>query len=644
MDPNQKKTNKIKSESQTRSISLRFKAVDTDKRTVPAAISSEATVRRWFGNERILHTEKAVNLERAGDGLPLLFNHNQNSLIGRANNIHLDDGVLRADLTFSENSPLADQIFRDVSDKFIRDVSLGYRIEKYKDIKGGIEATRWSPFEVSIAAVAADHTVGINRTIDDQGDQIMDPNDNNTGDGNTIVDDVNQNHQLGVNAGMKLEQTRQAEIRAVFVRFEDNTKAVDIMKRCLSDYRITVDAARSELLTLLSDGFEPTQAPATGTHAEVGLEDRDKFARAAEDAIAVRAGIETDDKVILAVRSGDLMSFNLVQIAREFLVRAGVSTRGLDEMGVVGQAFRISGAHSSSDFPAILENVANKSMAKGYAAVEQTWRRWAAIGSVSDFKTTNFVTLSEFSDLEVKAEGAEYKHGMYKDKKEQLGISTLAKMFAITREAIINDDLGALSRAPQGMGQAAGRAVEALAYVTFLANPTLLEDSKTVFHADHNNIGSAGAISEALLDALRRLMAAQKGVLNQAGKTKGKASTQLLNIPAKTLLVPKTLELTANKLMVAEYATNDLSNPNMIRGAFDVVASPYLDASSTTAYYLLADANQYDTVMMAFLNGNQIPYLESQQGWNVDGIEYKVRIDVGAAWLDFRGAAKNAGA
>ena len=44
-----------------------------------------------------------------------------------------------------------------------------------------------------------------------------------------------------------------------------------------------------------------------------------------------------------------------------------------------------------------------------------------------------------------------------------------------------------------------------------------------------------------------------------------------------------------------------------------------------------------------FLNGNQTPYLESREGFNMDGVEYKVRIDCGAKAVDWRALYKNDG-
>lgn len=636
-----KKTNKIKSETFSRYSSIDQNSIVEESRKFSAAFSTETEFQRFFGNEKLIHTEKAVNMERAIAGMTLLFNHDQNKPIGRTENVRLEDNVLRGDIIFNE-TPLAEEIFRQVQGNFLRDISLGYKIQNYKDVVGGIHATRWMPLEVSIVTVPADINAGINRNFN-EGDEMPDEKKEESG-----VQVVSVQHDASVKAGMKREQERQVEVRSMFNLFvnDENPLIEQLLERCLSDFTITPDLARSQLLEVVGQGYETTSKIQSnlGTKTRsVELDESDKFAVQVENAIAVRAGVETDPVKVAEAHSTDLMSLNLVSVAREVLKRNNQSIDGFDAMGLIGETFiRTGGAHSSSDFPALLENVARKAMAKGYGEAPSTWREWAAVGSVSDFKPTNMITLSEFSDLEVKVEGSEYKHGMMKDKKEQIAATTQGKMFAITREAIINDDLGALSRAPTGMGQAAGRSINALAYSVLTSNPALQEDGTVVFHADHNNIGTAGAISETTIDELRKLMATQRGLL--AGAPKKKASSQILDIPPKYLIVPKSLELAANKAMRSDFATDSLADPNMVKGLLQVISSAYLDAVSETAYYVLADQNQYDTVMVAFLNGNQSPYLESQNGWNRDGVEFKVRIDVGASWLDFRAATYNAGA
>lgn len=639
-----KKTgSKIKNSRFNRFETIRFDAgtIDDKARTVPAAISSETKVQRYFGTEKLLHGDKNVNMERAIEGLPLLFNHNRDSLVGRAEDIRIEAGVMRANLVFSEN-PLADQVFKDVSKNFIRDVSVSGIINNYKDVKGGIEVTRWTPHEVSIVTVPADSSVGIHRELGKREVTFM-SDDTKGKKSKTVVQRVDAKLELGISAGIKHEMERANSIREIFARHAGNEHATALMDQCLADAEITPEYATRALLDLQANkNYIPTSTATQSNQAaniSAGQDESDKLSRAMEDAILVKGGIETDEKTIAQVNSSDIRSMSLLEMVKRTL---GNQVHGLSEMDVAGKAFiRNVGGHSTSDFPSIMENVANKAMAKGYTEAPSTWRIFCDIDSVSDFKKTNMITLSEFSDLELKPEGGEYQYGTLKDKKEQIGVQTLAKGFSITREALINDDIGILTSAPKAMGVAANRSIEAMVYTIFLSNPQLLEDGKAVFHAGHDNIGTAGPPSEATLDEMRVLMGTQKGLLNSAAK--GKKSTALIGARPKYIICPLAMELAMKRLMMAEYISADLQ-PNMVRNMAEVVSSPYLDVDSATRYYMLADKAGTDTIKVAFLKGNQTPYLARRQGWNVDGLDYHVRVDVGAAWMDFRGAVKNDGA
>jgi hypothetical protein len=128
-----------------------------------------------------------------------------------------------------------------------------------------------------------------------------------------------------------------------------------------------------------------------------------------------------------------------------------------------------------------------------------------------------------------------------------------------------------------------------------------------------------------------------------------------LNIQPKYLLVPSALSSTAKILVASEKdplgltsATGGATAPNPFYNQLTVITEAYLDDAShtngTVAWYLIADQNTTDTYEVGFLNGQQTPYLESKNGWDVDGVEYKVRIEAGVAALDFRGMYRKKGA
>ena len=116
-----------------------------------------------------------------------------------------------------------------------------------------------------------------------------------------------------------------------------------------------------------------------------------------------------------------------------------------------------------------------------------------------------------------------------------------------------------------------------------------------------------------------------------------------LNLTAQYLIIPPELETLARQIL---YSDTDISgtNPNVIN-PFKNAFTPIVEAElEPWAWYLMASPSTIDTVEVAFLNGQQSPVIEQRQGWNIDGIEYKVRIDFGVWMYEYRGMYKNSGA
>lgn len=197
----------------------------------------------------------------------------------------------------------------------------------------------------------------------------------------------------------------------------------------------------------------------------VGADERDKFRSAAEAGLLLRANRKiTDDQMKLGAR--DLAGFSLREVARESLRVAGQSTGG-DVMDMVGRAL------TTSDFPMVLANVANKSMLEGWETQEETWPMWVAEGSVSDFKINTAVRPGEADDLEEIGEDDEYTYGNRAEQQEQYKIATFGRLFGISRQTVINDDLSALTDTPFQQGEAATRKVGDVVYAVLVANSAM---------------------------------------------------------------------------------------------------------------------------------------------------------------------------
>ena len=150
------------------------------------------------------------------------------------------------------------------------------------------------------------------------------------------------------------------------------------------------------------------------------------------------------------------------------------------------------GMHSTSDFVEILANVANKSMVKSYEEAEETFSLWTAKGVLTDFKPAKRVDLNLYPSLGEVPEGGEYTSGTIGDRGESIQLATYGKTFAITRQAVINDDLNAFSRIPNRMGRAAKRTIGNLVYAVLTANAAM-SDTYNLFSTQHSNWDDSGA-------------------------------------------------------------------------------------------------------------------------------------------------------
>ena len=162
---------------------------------------------------------------------------------------------------------------------------------------------------------------------------------------------------------------------------------------------------------------------------------------------------------------------------------------------MVGRSFSpvgLGGMHSTSDFSLVLENVANKSMLAGYEEADETFHLFTSVGTLSDFKPAKRSDLNLFPVLDEMPEGAEYKYGKIGERGQMTQLATYGKMFAITRETIINDDMGAFTKIPRLMGRAAHRTIGNLVFAVLTKNLPMA-DGINLFHADHNNLAASGA-------------------------------------------------------------------------------------------------------------------------------------------------------
>jgi ATP-dependent protease ClpP protease subunit len=262
------------------------------------------------------------------------------------------------------------------------------------------------------------------------------------------------------------------------------------------------EAAKDALIAKMAATRNANLPDVNGGHVSMGRDATEKFVE------GVTKGIMA--KVPALAQHGERNEFTgrrMFELARMSLDIRGIRDQFRDDYAMLDRAMApviMAGALSTSDFVNILANVAHKSMLKGYDEAPETFREWTAQGTLSDFKTVSRVDLGIFPALDLVGEGEEYKYAKLTDRGITIALATYGKMFPITRQAIINDDLNAFTKVPGKMGAAAHRTVGNLVYAILTANANM-PDGNALFSVAHKNLatGAGSALGVSALDTAR---------------------------------------------------------------------------------------------------------------------------------------------
>lgn len=590
-------------------------------RQVELSLSSEEPYKRWFGTEILSHDPDAIDLTRLQDGGVVLFNHDRNNVLGKVLSVELDEQErkLRATVEFDDDDD-ADKIFKKVQSGTLKGVSVGYAVGVWEEVEAGEVstngrftgpcdvATRWTPYEISIASVPADPTVGVGRSYEPEETGGNDVKYTEDGAEKKAAPNQKRTEPQAMDmreAGALAERQRVQEISGMCRQF-----GVDAGKFIADG--TSVDAARAAIMAKVAS---ERQAQTVTVQAD----EMDKFRAAAADGLALRAGVHVEKP---ADGASEFRGMSLSRLASETLELEGKNVRHMDDMLIMREALTGTGA-----FPGILSNVANKSMAQAYQMAPTTFQDWTAKGSNKDFKVATRYRLSEAPSLEKINENGEFKHATLKEDYATTQVQSYGATFSITMQALVNDDLGALSRQPTEFGIAARRDINERVYKLLRDNATF--QGAPLFDAKKHGNLQAATLDVAGLGALKAAMARQKNI---AGK-------QSLNIQPAYLLVPPELEVQAAQLInsVVDPSKNNAAI-NPFANKLSVIADPEL--TDTKAFYMVAAPGYAPTIEVTYLNGQEAPVIESAIQFDTLGIKWRIYQHVGVNIVDYRGIQK----
>jgi hypothetical protein len=322
------------------------------------------------------------------------------------------------------------------------------------------------------------------------------------------------------------------------------------------------------------------------------------------------------------------VGLSLMDLGRECLRRKGINPLGRGPAEVAQLAL------TTSDFPNILADVANKTLRMGYENYPNTFQVFCRKSTANDFKSINRTQLSGAPAMLQVNENGEIKQGYLTDGKETYYLLSYGRILNITRKTIINDDLGAFTRVPELMGRKAATLEGDIVWALITANGNMA-DGNAVFSTQHANYtGTGTAISADSVGVGAAMMTVQTGL-----------EGDVLNIRPEYLAAPVGKQLIVERLLLTPNYPDAQSNvvPESVRKLKPII-EPRLDASSSTKWYMFAGPGQVDTIEYSYLAGQEGMRFETEMGFEVDGVRMKAAHDFGAGVIDYRGMYENAGA
>lgn len=557
---------------------LSLDAAAAEGELIPCTLATTTPVPRYGIAEVLDCSQAGVDLSRAP--LPLIVAHDTGQLaVGVVEDVQARGDRVTGKVRFG-TSPEAQQIRADVVAGIHRSLSVGYLLLDEGRQAGDTLVFRWQPYEVSIVSVPADHNAGFYRSLS----------------------------RSNMPQTIPLQGQEAEEVLSLARRHN-----LPELGQRMVQQGATLDTVRSAILEELA-----RRDLAAGGHLNVGnthgASSRNERELIVNTLIARMGGrpqgdvIRSADLVGLAVRSLELGGHRVgTGESRDRIVERALSTR----------------MHTTGDFPAMLGDAVGRVLHAFYDELPPALRAVARLANLPDFRARSVVRLQEAPSLEKVNEHGEFKYGSINEAANGWRLATYGRIIALTRQAIINDDLDGFAGLLQQFAAAAARR-EAEELTAMLVNPGNVDDA-ALFHASRSTLIDKALSSDGLGAAVLALRSQKEG---------GHLITQE---PAH-LVVPAALEMRARQL-VAAYTPTAAGDVQPWR--LQVVVEPRLDAASATVWYLVA-GNQR-ALEYGYLDGAQGLQTMQREGFEVDGLEIKARLDFGCGWVAPVGWVKSSG-
>lgn len=562
----------------------------------------------------------AVRLERLNAGAVLLDSHAAGSLKAVLGSVvpgsaRIADGKGTARVRLATTPDVADTNAK-IIDGHIRSLSVSYHVHEFERTEKVGEhphmlATDWEPTEISMVAVPFDAGAQVrsrSRTMPLPAD---DTHDNDLDLERPPVRNAPERRSRPVTI---------ARIRELCGRTDDISRSLE--REMIEDHADTPLTERAVLQRIADELISIRERPSVDTRTGGENGSPNQLAERMTGALYARMSGRAPDEA-----SREFMGASLVDMARGLLEARGERVRWANASAVVQRM----GAHTTSDFPLVMSNAAGRYLVDVIRDYPSPLRPLARARTANDFRQLTILKTSANPALLVVKENGEFKRGSIAESQEGYKLSTYGRIFGISRQAIINDDLGAFTSVFTSWGRAGAELEAGLLASLITGTGPVMADTKTLYHVDHKNLAPAGtAITIAALSQARQAMRSQ---------TEFDGNTPL-NIAPKYLVVGAAKETEAEAVL-ATLAASTVGEVNPFSGKLELIVDARLPGNG---WRLFADPASWPVLEEARLAGQEDVFVDSRVGFDIDGIETKARLDIGAAAIDHHGTYYNPGA
>ncbi len=593
--------------------------------------------------------------------VPIRLQHDVDRGLGHTETVRKDNYQVRAEGVFSRQNVHSAEIIQSSKDGYPWQSSVGLSVNKHEFIESGkklrannqvfegpVYVVRESVLnEISFVERGADRETSASVAAQLKENQMSDtPKE---GDGTKVEADAQTTPEtpetVEASNTPSVADTIKAEREE---RAAEALRVGEINKLAASHPEIAAEAiVQGWDADRVKEKVELADLRASRTNVpNIHATDKELSGSVLEAALAMGTSMATtdleasyDEKTLEAASKRYGSGIGLQETLLEAAQANGYSGRGIRDNlpRIMRFAFQgqndLEASWSNTSISGVLSNIANKSLLAGYNSVDQSWRGVAASSPVNDFKTHTRYRMTGDGTFRKVGAGGNIEHGDMSEQSFTNSADTYARMLAITREQIINDDLGALSAVPRKLGRDGAKSFNTIFWDEFV-------DNASFFTAGRNNLETGGGSALGI--------AGMQGAVQAFMDQTDPDGDPLGSTPA-IVLVPSSLDFEASQLINSAEIRSGESGQyglhNKYAGQFRQVTSPYLAANSTTAWYLLADPNDLPTIEAVFLYGRDVPMVDQAEAdFSTLGIQMRGIFDFGVAKQDYRGGVKNAGA